>query len=90
MLPLVINYLSSHPTPYLCWPHACSRPIVEWFINGGRAAFTHAAADFSTNETAVHIFNSGKAELKASHVSVHGMGCGWTDVLPKPQGDTTP
>jgi sucrose-6-phosphate hydrolase SacC (GH32 family) len=60
------------------------RPVVEIFINGGRAAFTHAVADFALNSTAVRVFNGGKAAVTCSNVSVHGMGCGWTAVAPAP------
>ena len=58
------------------------RPVVEIFINGGRAAFTHAVADFTLNSTAVRLFNAGKSSVTASSISVHGMGCGWTAVAP--------
>jgi hypothetical protein len=61
------------------------RPVVEIFINGGRAAFTHAAADFALNSTAVRVFNDGKTAVTASNVSVHGMGCGWTAMAPTHQ-----
>ena len=56
--------------------------MVEIFINGGRAAFTHAVADFALDRTAVRLFNDGKAAVTASNVSVQGMGCGWTTVAP--------
>jgi hypothetical protein len=60
------------------------RPLVEWFINGGRAAFTHAAADFDVGSTAVRLFNDGGTAVQASNVSVFGIGCGWTAVPPLP------
>ena len=56
--------------------------MVEIFINGGRAAFTHAVADFAANSTAVRVFNGGKTAVAASSVTIHGMGCGWTAVAP--------
>jgi hypothetical protein len=56
--------------------------VVEIFINGGRAAFTHAVADFAANSTAVRVFNGGKTAVAASSVTIHGMGCGWTAVAP--------
>ena len=59
------------------------RPIVEMFVNGGRAAFTHAAADFDASRTAVHLL--GGDRLVASSVSVHGMGCGWASEQPLPR-----
>ena len=58
------------------------RPVVDIFINGGRAAFTHAVADFVPNSTAVRVFNDGKTAVVASNVSVHGMGCAWTAMPP--------
>jgi hypothetical protein len=39
----------------------------------GRAAFTHAAADFDVSSTAVRLFNDGGKEVHASNVSVDGV-----------------
>ena len=47
------------------------------YVNGGRAAYTHAAADFDPAKTAVKLFTQGSAPIIASNVSVHGFGCGW-------------
>ena len=59
------------------------RPVVEFYINGGRSAYTHASADFSMNNTAVRLFNRGTASpIEASNITVHGMGCGWTATPP--------
>ena len=58
------------------------RPIVELYINGGRAAFTVAAANFAVDSTAVRIFNKGAAAITATNVTAHGMSCAWTDVVP--------
>jgi hypothetical protein len=57
--------------------------VVEMFVNGGRAAYTHASADFSLNSTAVRLFNDGDVAVGGT-VSVHGMGCGWTAEAPTP------
>jgi hypothetical protein len=60
------------------------RPVVEFYINGGRSAYTHAAADFSVNSTAVRLFNRGATAqpIEVSNIAVHGMGCGWVDTPP--------
>ena len=52
------------------------------YINGGRAAYTHAVADFSVNQTTVRLFNGGNVAVRVSNASVWGMGCGWTAVAP--------
>ena len=60
------------------------RPVVEFYIQGGRSAYTHAAANFSVNSTAVRLFNRGTtASIEARNISVFGMGCGWTDAPPR-------
>ena len=41
------------------------RPIVEFYVNGGRAAFTNADANFSTTRTGVAVYNHGDATAKA-------------------------
>jgi hypothetical protein len=60
------------------------RPIVEIFINRGRAAFVSADTNFSVNLTDVSVFNGGAKPVTASNVSAYRMGCGWATVKPKP------
>jgi len=61
------------------------RPIVEIFVNGGRAAFVSADANFSSATTDVSLFNNNdNVGVTASSVSAFEMGCGWATELPKP------
>jgi len=60
------------------------RPIVEIFVNRGRAAFVSADANFSTSNTEVVLFNTGGGTVAAHNVSAFEMGCGWATELPKP------
>ena len=60
------------------------RPVVEIFVNKGRAAFVSADNSFHENHTKVALFNSGKAPVTAN-VSAFGMGCGWTKTKPTPK-----
>ena len=60
------------------------RPIVEIFINRGRAAFVSADTNFSVNLTDVSVFNEGAKPVTASNVSAYRMGCGWATSKPKP------
>ena len=60
------------------------QPVVEMFIDGGRAAFTHVVVDFAAISAAVRLCNDEDTAVTASNVSVHGMGCGWTAVAPTP------
>ena len=60
------------------------RPVVEMFVNKGRAAFVSADANFSVTKTAVALFNRGTAAVQASNVSAFGMGCGWAKTKPSP------
>ena len=61
------------------------RPLVEVFVQHGRAAYLHAVADFTDSNTAVHLFNEGSATVVASNVTVDGMGGRWTSKKPDPQ-----
>lgn len=67
------------------------RPIVEVFIQGGRAALVYTDT-FDPAKTSMHIFNHGTTPvLSGIKVSAYGMSCGWTDSMPKPisaRGDT--
>ena len=58
------------------------RPVVEIFVQHGRAAYTHAVTDFVPEKTAVHLFNEGGAVVVASNVTIWGVGCGWTAQRP--------
>lgn len=61
------------------------RAIVEVFLMGGRTSFVASKVAYDPETTAVHLFNNGAAEVAAKNISVFGMGCGWTDVLPLPK-----
>ena len=62
------------------------RPVTEVFVLGGRVAFVHQDNTFDARKTSVHVYNSGEsAFVRASNVSVFGMGCGWRDDLPQPR-----
>ena len=53
------------------------RPIIEVFIQGGRAAAV-VQAPFSPTATAVEIFNDGPLPIYGvKNVSAFSMGCGW-------------
>ena len=60
------------------------RPIVEMFVNRGRAAFVSADANFSLHKTAVTLFNNGTDTVIATGIGAFGMGCGWTKTKPCP------
>lgn len=64
------------------------RPLVEVFVQGGRAAYVFADTTFTPDKSSVHLFNWGTsgAAVHARSVSAYGMGCGWTSTLPKPAG----
>ena len=61
------------------------RAIVEVFLMGGRTSFVASKVAYDPEATAVHLFNNGAAEVVAKGISVFGMVCGWTDVLPLPK-----
>ena len=61
------------------------RPLVEVFVQRGRAAYTFADTSFSADKTAVLLFNDGPSAVVASNVSAFGMGCGWATTLPVPK-----
>ena len=57
------------------------RPIVEIFINNGRAS--HVVVNpFNLSSAAIAIINKGTAVVEASNVTAYGMGCGWTKPTP--------
>jgi hypothetical protein len=58
------------------------RPVVEVFVQGGRAAFV-AASNFSVGRASVHLVNDGAVAVAAT-VNASGMGCGWANALPLP------
>ena len=64
--------------------HACSRPIVEIFINNGRAS--HVAVNpFDPSLAEIAIVNkAGTAAVQVFNVTAFGMGCGWTSSKPIP------
>ena len=61
------------------------RPVVEIFVNKGRAAFVSSEVGFASNRTAVSVFNRGGVAVVATNVSAFGMGCGWTYNKPVPK-----
>jgi sucrose-6-phosphate hydrolase SacC (GH32 family) len=60
------------------------RPIVEIYVNRGRAAFVSADAAFSALATDITMFNKGVVGVTATNVSAHRMGCGWATTRPTP------
>ena len=60
------------------------RPVVEFYVQGGRASFTVASQDFSVEQTAVRLYSAALVGITATNVSVHGMACGWTSTPPIP------
>ena len=64
------------------------RPVVEIFVNRGRAAYVAADGGFVSNRTTVALFNSGKVAVTALNVSAYGMECGWTKTKPTPKPPT--
>jgi sucrose-6-phosphate hydrolase SacC (GH32 family) len=61
------------------------RPIVEIFVNQGRASFISADQNFSTAHTEIRLFNNGPIAVTATNVSAFSMGCGWTKTKPIPK-----
>ena len=60
------------------------RPIVEMFVQKGRAAFVSADANFTVDQTEVAVFNNGSKAIAATNVSAYEMGCGWATSKPVP------
>ena len=61
------------------------RPLVEVFVQRGRAAYVFTDTTFSADKVAAHFFNAGSATLGLHNVSAYAMGCGWTSTLPEPR-----
>ena len=59
------------------------RPIVEWFVNGGRAAHV-AVSPFNPREAAVAVFNLAQSARRFKSVAAYGIGCGWASTKPVP------
>ena len=60
------------------------RPVVEIFINQGRAAFVAGALKpFSADRLEVSLFNAGPPV--PATVEAHEMGCGWAQSRPEPR-----
>ena len=66
------------------------RPVVEIFVNGGRAAYVAADGGVQAGRAAVALFNNGTAAVVATNVSAYSMGCGWTDTKPIPKASMLP
>ena len=62
------------------------RPIVEIFVNDGRASHVAVNDYFPSNTTAIAAFNKGTAPVTVSSAKAYGMGCGWTATRPTPTG----
>lgn len=60
------------------------KPIAEFFIMGGRAAYVAIDRFYTPAAASVHFFNGGVHQVTASNVSAYGMGCGWSHTLPVP------
>jgi sucrose-6-phosphate hydrolase SacC (GH32 family) len=60
------------------------KPIVEFFVMGGRAAYVACDKFYSPSNSSIHLFNAGAVPLTVTNVSVYEMGCGWTHEKPSP------
>ena len=60
------------------------RPVVEIFVNRGRAAFTASDGGFLPSRAGAALFNRGGTVVSTS-VAAYGMGCGWTKTKPVPK-----
>ena len=60
------------------------KPIVEFFIMGGRAAYVAIDEFYTPAAASAHLFNAGAHPVVASNVSAYGVGCGWSHTLPVP------
>jgi hypothetical protein len=65
------------------------RPVVEIFVNDGRASHVAVNDYFPSNTTAIVAFNDGTAPVTVSSAEAYGMGCGWTATRPTPTATPT-
>ena len=63
------------------------KPVVEFFVNRGRAAYVACDKFYSPDNSSVHVFNGGSVPVTVSNASVYGVGCGWTLTKPLPAAD---
>jgi len=53
------------------------RPIIEAFVQGGRAAFTYGDTKFDSANAGSAVFNTGTTAVAVVNATGYGMECGW-------------